>query len=183
MSRIGKNPIVISNKIFLSLKNNILFVKGPLGNLSKNIPDNISIKIENNFLYVIVSSENNNKRNKSFHGLYRSLIYNMFIGVLYGFKKKLELVGVGYRAVNKGQILELNLGYSHNIVLKLPKEINVKIINLKANNPLIILKSHDKQLLGIIAAKIRSFRVPEPYKGKGIKYLDEFIRRKQGKSA
>ncbi|WP_185857123.1 50S ribosomal protein L6 [Blattabacterium cuenoti] len=181
MSRIGKKPILIPKDVNLQIINNEIFVKGFLGNLSKKIPKGFQFNLNQNQLLIIRDEEN--KKSKSLHGLYHVLIKNMIIGVSKGFQKKLELIGVGYRVSYSGDILDLNLGFSHNIMMQLPEEINVEIQSEKGKNPIIILKSYDKQLLGIIAAKIRSFRVPEPYKGKGIRYFGEKVIRKAGKSA
>lgn len=182
MSRIGVVPVDIPEGVSVFLKRKTILIKGPLGELSQNIYINIiNIEIKNNKIYLYNLS--NKKEYKSLHGLYRSLIFNMIVGVKNGFVKKLELVGIGYRATNNGNILELNLGYSHNIIIKTPNEINIETKNEKGKNTIIILKSFDKQLLGIIASKIRSLRKPEPYKGKGIRYLNEILRRKTGKSA
>lgn len=180
MSRIGKNPIIIPNlvNIFLCEKN--ITIKGPLGILNQKKNKFIDIKIDNKKIYI--DRIYNNKKCKSLHGLYRSLINNMIIGVTSGFSTTLEVVGIGYRASNQENILDLNIGYSHNIIIVFPKEINVTTKSEKGNNPLIILRSNDKQLLGLVASKIRSLRKPEPYKGKGIRYLGETIRRKTGKS-
>lgn len=181
MSRIGKTSISIPNEVNLILKKNYLSVKGPLGKLLQEINKNIKIIISGNKLSVERIS--NQKKNKSLHGLYRALINNMILGVTKGFVKKLELVGIGYRVSNIGKLLELNLGFSHNIIIEMPDEIEIKTISEKGKNPLIILTSYNKELLGIISAKIRSLRKPEPYKGKGVKYLEEIIQRKTGKSA
>ncbi|BBA17305.1 50S ribosomal protein L6 [Blattabacterium cuenoti] len=181
MSRIGKKPIFIPKNVNLKIVDNEIFVKGFLGSLSQKISKNFQLNLYQNKLLITRNQEN--KKSKSLHGLYHVLINNMIMGVSKGFQKKLELVGIGYKAYYNGEILDLNLGFSHNIMMKLPKEINVEIQSEKGKNPFIILKSYDKQLLGIIAAKIRTFRVPEPYKGKGIRYFGEEIRRKAGKSA
>jgi large subunit ribosomal protein L6 len=156
-------------------------VKGPLGTLSQKLDKEIRVEVENNHL--TVSRPNDEKRTKSLHGLYRSLIDNMVVGVSSGYKKELELVGVGYRAEAKGQQLELSLGYSHDIIIEMPGEVAVETKTEKRSNPVITLKSIDKQLIGHVAAKIRSLRPPEPYKGKGIKFVGEQLRRKAGKSA
>lgn len=181
MSRTGKNPIFIPQGVIVDLKDKYIMVTGPLGRLSQNIYGNIYLEILNEKLFVHRTT--NKKKDRSLHGLYRSLIYNMIIGVNKGFIKKLELIGIGYRVLHKDQILELNLGFSHNIIMQCPPEIKIEVKVEKGKNSLIFLKSFDKQLLGLIAAKIRSFRKPEPYKGKGIRYLGENIRRKDGKSA
>lgn len=182
MSRIGKLPIEIPGGVTVSVsEGNLVTVKGPLGVLTQQVDPEIDVKVEGNQINVERPSED--KNHKSLHGLYRSLVNNMIIGVSKGFEIKLELVGVGYRAENQGQILDLVLGYSHHIYLQLPSEIKVEAVTDKRSNPIVTLKSHDKQLLGQVAAKIRSFRMPEPYKGKGIKFVGEIIRRKAGKSA
>lgn len=182
MSRIGKLPISIPDaKVSVEIKDNIVRVKGPLGELHQQISPGIYVDVHQNELFVKRSSES--KQDIAMHGLYRSLINNMILGVHQGFVKELELVGVGYRATAMGQRLEMTLGFSHNIILELPSEITLEAKAEKGKNPLIVLKSHDKQLLGMVAAKIRSFRKPEPYKGKGVRYVGEDIRRKAGKSA
>ena len=180
MSRIGKNPIEIPAGITINISNNVVTVKGKLGQLSQDYSD-IDIKIVDNKVIVERSSDHKDQRAK--HGLYRSLISNMIQGVSDGFTKSLELVGVGYRASNQGQKLDLALGYSHNIVLEVAKEVTVETISEKGKNPIVKLTSFDKQLLGQVAAKIRGFRSPEPYKGKGVKFVGEVLRRKAGKSA
>ena len=182
MSRIGKLPIEIPGGVNISIADdNTVTVKGPLGELSQKVDPEIDVKVEGN--QVIVNRPSDSKKHRSLHGLYRSLINNMVGGVSKGFEIKLELVGVGYRAENQGQLLDLVLGYSHHIYLQLPPEVKVEAVTDKRSNPTVTLKSYDKQLLGHIAAKIRSFRMPEPYKGKGIKFNGEVIRRKAGKSA
>lgn len=181
MSRIGSLPIVIPEEVEVAVgKNHLVTVKGPLGELDQDINSCISVKIEEDNL--IVSRRSNQKRDKAFHGLYRSLLANMVEGVSKGFVKELELVGVGYRASNQGQLLELSVGYSHNIIFEVPQEIKVVTTTERGKPPRITLTSYDKQLLGHIASKIRSLRKPEPYKGKGIKYTDEILRRKAGKT-
>jgi len=182
MSRIGKMPIVLPNGVTVSVSSeNIISVKGPLGELHQQVDPAIILGIEENT--ITVSRQNDDKDQRAKHGLYRSLIANMAKGVSEGFTTEQELVGVGYRAANTGQMLELSLGYSHNITFELPSEIQVETKTERGKNPLIILKSTDKQLLGMVAAKIRSLRKPEPYKGKGIKFVGEVLRRKAGKSA
>ncbi len=182
MSRIGKLPIVIPEKVTITVgKDNIVVVKGPLGELSQKVDSDMKVAVEANELVITRPTEQ--KRHKSLHGLYRSLIQNMVTGVSTGYTIKQELVGVGYRAEAKGQLLEMSLGFSHDIVMALPKEIKVETVTEKRANPIITLKSHDKQLIGQVAAKIRSLRAPEPYKGKGIKFVGEELRRKAGKSA
>jgi len=181
MSRIGKLPINIPAGVTVNSVNNVVTVKGPKGTLTQDIHPNITVSVDGNTC--IVSRPDDEKVNRSMHGLYRSLIQNMVIGVSEGYQKKLELVGVGYRVSNQGQVLELALGYTHNIFLGLPAEIKVETKNERNQNPLIILESADKQLIGQVCAKIRSFRKPEPYKGKGVRFVGEVIRRKAGKSA
>ncbi|WP_185882250.1 50S ribosomal protein L6 [Blattabacterium cuenoti] len=182
MSKIGNLPILIPNNVNITINNNQINIFGKFGNLSQIISKYIRVKIKNNFLFLTRIKED--KESKSLHGLYRVLINNMIIGVQYKFIKKLELVGIGYR-VSKifNNLLEFNVGYSHNIILEVPKEINIEIKIEKGKNPILILKSINKQLLGQVASKIRSFRKPEPYKGKGIRYVNEYIRKKAGKSA
>ncbi len=180
MSRIGKNPITIPAGVTVEVKDAVVTVKGKLGELSQEFSD-VTVKVENDQVVVERSSDNKNERAK--HGLYRALINNMVMGVSEGFSKELELVGVGYRASNQGQKLDLALGFSHNIVLEIVPEVKVETVSEKGKNPLVKLTSFDKQLLGQVAAKIRSFRKPEPYKGKGVKFVGEEIRRKAGKSA
>ncbi|NOY37563.1 MAG: 50S ribosomal protein L6 [Chlorobi bacterium] len=181
MSRIGKLPIPLPQGVTIEVKDHTVFVKGPLGELSQDIDPDITVGIKDG--QVIVSRPTDQKRHKAMHGLYRSLINNMVEGVSRGFEIQLELVGVGFRAESKGQQLEMNLGYSHDIVFELPQEIKVETKTERRSNPIVTLKSHDKQLLGHVAAKIRSLRKPEPYKGKGIRFVGEQIRRKAGKAA
>jgi large subunit ribosomal protein L6 len=182
MSRIGKLPVNLPSNVTISVDDsNMVSVKGPLGTLSQKLDRDIRIEVENN--EIIVSRPSDEKRLKSLHGLYRALIANMVVGVTTGYKKELELVGVGYRAEANGQRLEMSLGYSHDIVIELPQEIKVETKTEKRSNPVITLSSIDKQLIGHVAAKIRSLRPPEPYKGKGIKFVGEQLRRKAGKSA
>lgn len=181
MSRIGKSPIAIPAGVTVQVKENTVTVKGPKGELSQDINPDIEVKVEDG--HVIVTRPDDERQHRAMHGLYRALIHNMVVGVSEGYKKEMELVGVGYRATASGQILELALGYSHAIFIKLPKEIKVEAKSERNKNPLIILESDDKQLLGQVCAKIRSLRKPEPYKGKGIKFVGEVIRRKSGKSA
>jgi len=180
MSRIGKNPVTIVDGVTVEVNGNIVTVKGKKGQLTQEFSD-VSVKVEDG--QVIVERFSDHKDERSKHGLYRSLINNMIIGVSEGFTKQLELVGVGYRASNQGQKLDLALGYSHNIVLEVVPEVTVETVSEKGKNPIVKLTSHDKQLLGQIAAKIRGFRKPEPYKGKGVKFVGEVLRRKAGKSA
>lgn len=182
MSRIGKAPIEIPGGVEITVdKSNIVKVKGPKGELTQQINSDLSVAIEDSTLSVKRPTEQ--KRHKSMHGLYRSLISNMVEGVTNGFTKELELVGVGYRAGNTGQLLELSVGYSHPIFFAIPDEVKVETKMEKGKNPVVILQSIDKQLLGQVAAKIRAFRKPEPYKGKGIKFVGEVLRRKAGKTS
>lgn len=180
MSRIGKNPIAIPAGVTVELKNSVVTVKGKLGQLSQEVTD-VTVKVEDGQVLVERSSDDKVQRAK--HGLYRALINNMIVGVSEGFTKELELVGVGYRASNQGQKLDLALGFSHNIVLEVAPEVKLETVSEKGKNPIVKLTSHDKQLLGQISAKIRGFRKPEPYKGKGVKFVGEELRRKAGKSA
>ncbi len=182
MSRIGKLPIEIPAGVTIDISSeNIVTVKGKLGELSQQVDQDIEVKVEEGQL--TVSRPTDQKRHRAMHGLYRSLIKNMVVGVSEGYEIKLELVGVGYRAENKGQLLDLVLGYSHHTYLELPKEVQVEALTDKRSNPTVTLKSCDKQLIGQVAAKIRSLRAPEPYKGKGVKFVGEQLRRKAGKSA
>ena len=181
MSRIGKNPVSISQGVDVNIKDNIVTVKGKLGELTQTISKGITIKIEDGIITLDRASDS--KNHKAQHGLMRALINNMIEGVSKGWTKDLELVGVGYRASNQGQKLDLALGFSHNIVLEIAPEVKVETVSEKGKNPIIKLSSFDKQLVGQIAAKIRSFRAPEPYKGKGVKFVGEILRRKAGKSA
>ncbi len=181
MSRIGKAIINIPAGITITQNEGVVTVKGPKGELSQELTGGITL--EQNDGELQLSRPSDDKQHKALHGLYRALIHNMIVGTGEGFQKKLELVGVGYRASHSGQKLELALGFSHGIVLELPEEITVNTETEKGKNPIITLTSHDKQLLGMVAAKIRSFRKPEPYKGKGVKFVGEIIRRKAGKSA
>ncbi len=180
MSRIGKNPVVITEGVTVDVKDGVVVVKGKLGELTQEIKD-ITVKVEDGKVVLERSSEL--KDHKAKHGLYRALIANMIEGVSKGYAKELELVGVGYRASNQGQKLELALGFSHNIVMSIAPEVKIETISDKGKNPIIKLTSSDKQLVGQVAAKIRSYRKPEPYKGKGIKFVGEVLRRKAGKSA
>ena len=180
MSRVGKNPITIPEGVTVTINDDIISIKGKLGELHQKF-SNVSFKVDSNILTVERSSDNKDHRAK--HGLYRALVYNMIQGVTYGWTKELELVGVGYRASNQGNKLDLALGFSHNIVLDIAPEVKVETISEKGKNPIVKLTSYDKQLVGQVAAKIRGFRKPEPYKGKGIKFVGEQIRRKAGKSA
>ena len=181
MSRIGKHPISIPAGVTVSVKDGVVTVKGAKGELTQSVDARIEVAVED--AQVVVRRHSDERQERSLHGLYRALIHNMIVGVSEGFSKTLELVGVGYRASNQGQILELSLGFTHNIFLQLPKEINLETKTERNKNPLIILSSADKQLLGQVCSKIRSFRMPEPYKGKGIRFEGEVVRRKSGKSA
>ena len=181
MSRIGKAIIEVPAGITVSQKDNVVTVKGPKGELSQELTGGISFSEEDGVLTFTRPSDS--KEHKALHGLYRALVNNMIVGTSTGFTKQLELVGVGYRASHNGQRLELALGFSHAIVLELPKEVTLDTLTEKGKNPIITLSSYDNQLLGMVAAKIRSFRKPEPYKGKGVKFVGEIIRRKAGKSA
>ena len=185
MSRIGKLPVNIPAGVTVTLKDDVVTVKGPKGELSQYVNPAIAVSVENGQVHF---TENENmmqddpKQRHAYHGLYRALVHNMVVGVSEGYKKELELVGVGYRASNNGNIMELSLGYTHSIFIQMPPEIKVETKSERNKNPLIILESCDKQLLGQVCSKIRSFRKPEPYKGKGIKFVGEEIRRKSGKS-
>ena len=181
MSRIGKLPIQVPAGVTVTIKDSVVTVKGPKGELVQSVNPAIQVSIEAGVITLTRPTES--KEHRAMHGLYRSLINNMVLGVSDGYKKELELVDVGYRVSNAGQLLDLSLGYTHNIFLQLPAEIKVETKSERNKNPLIILESADKQLLGQVCAKIRSFRMPEPYKGKGIKFVGEEIRRKSGKSA
>ena len=181
MSRIGKNPVSIPQGVDVNINENIVTVKGKLGELSQSISNGITIKIEDS--QVVLDRASESKDHKAQHGLMRALVNNMIIGVTEGWTKDLQLVGVGYRASNQGQKLDLALGFSHNIVLDVAPEVKVETISEKGKDPIIKLTSFDKQLVGQVAAKIRSFRAPEPYKGKGVKFVGEILRRKAGKSA
>ena len=182
MSRIGKLPIHIPQGVTVAVSpDNTVTVKGPKGQLSQQVSADLTVTVEENEVHVARHTED--KEHKAQHGLYRALLHNMVVGVSEGYVKKLELVGVGFRASNQGNLIEFALGYTHNIFLQLPKEIKVETKSERNQNPLIILESCDKQLLGQVCAKIRSFRMPEPYKGKGIRYQGEYVRRKEGKKA
>ena len=186
MSRIGKLPVSIPAGVTVTFKDDVVTVKGPKGEMSQYVNPAITVSIEDGHIHF---TENENmmqddpKQRHAYHGLYRALVHNMVVGVSEGYKKEMELVGVGYRASNNGNIMELSLGYTHNIFIQMPPEIKVETKSERNKNPLIILESCDKQLLGQVCSKIRSFRKPEPYKGKGIKFVGEEIRRKSGKSA
>jgi len=181
MSRIGKLPINVPAGVTISVQDTLVTVKGPKGVLTQEVDPNITVTIEDGICHV--TRHDDEKQNRAFHGLYRSLIHNMVIGVSEGYKKTMELVGVGYRVSNQGQVLEFALGYTHNIFLSLPDIIKIETKSERNQNPIVILESCDKQLIGQVCAKIRSFRKPEPYKGKGVKFAGEVLRRKAGKSA
>jgi large subunit ribosomal protein L6 len=182
MSRIGKLPVNLPKGVTLNVSDtNVVSVKGPLGELSQTIDKDIKVEVVGN--EILVSRPSDSKNHKSLHGLYRALINNMVIGVSQGYKKELELVGVGYRAEAKGQNLEMSLGFSHEVLIQLPNEVKVETKTERRANPIITLTCIDKQLMGHVVAKIRSLRPPEPYKGKGIKFVGESLRRKAGKSA
>ena len=182
MSRIGKLPITIPSGVTITVSDkNLVTVKGSKGQLSQQVDPDIIIKVENNEM--LVQRPTDQQRHRSMHGLYRSLLFNMVKGVSEGFTVNQELVGVGYKATATGQVLELSLGYSHNFIFELPAEISVSAVTERGKNPIITMVSHDKQLIGQVAAKIRSLRKPEPYKGKGIKFVGEVLKRKAGKSA
>ena len=185
MSRIGKLPINIPAGVTVTCQDNVVSVKGPKGELSQAVDHSILVTIENGEITFAIdeNSEVEQKQKQAYHGLYRALVNNMVVGVSEGYKKEMELVGVGYRVSNQGNLIEFNLGYTHAIFLQLPKEIKVETKSERNKNPYICLESCDKQLLGLVCAKIRSFRKPEPYKGKGILFVGEQIRRKSGKSA
>jgi large subunit ribosomal protein L6 len=182
MSRIGKKPIAVPNGVTVTVSPaNEITVKGPKGELKETLDRDIKVEVVNN--EILVTRPTDQIRHRALHGLYRSLVSNMVVGVTTGFKKDLELVGVGYRAAVSGQQIDMALGFSHNIIFDLPKEIKASATAEKGKNPMISLESIDKQLLGQVAAKIRSLRKPEPYKGKGVRYSDEIVRRKAGKAA
>jgi large subunit ribosomal protein L6 len=185
MSRIGKLPISIPSGVTVTLNDGVVNVKGPKGELSQKVDKSIIVKIEEGHVVLSVDENSpvNYKQKNAFHGLYRSLIHNMVVGVSEGYTKVLELVGVGYRVSNQGNLIEFALGYTHPIFIQLPKEVKVETKSERNQNPIITLESCDKELLGLICAKIRSFRMPEPYKGKGILFKGEVIRRKSGKTA
>ncbi|MBR5392924.1 MAG: 50S ribosomal protein L6 [Prevotella sp.] len=185
MSRIGKLPIVIPAGVTVDYKDGVVSVKGPKGELSQKVDSSIIVKIEDGRMTFEIDEKSpvNVKQKQAFHGLYRALVNNMVVGVSEGYKKELELVGVGYRVSNQGNLIEFSLGYTHPIFIQLPQEVKVETKSERNQNPQIILESCNKELLGLICAKIRSFRMPEPYKGKGILFKGEVIRRKSGKSA
>ena len=182
MSRIGKLPVNLPAGVTVNISDtNMVSVKGPLGELTQTVDKDLKVEVVGNEIHLSRPSES--KSHKSLHGLYRALLHNMVVGVSEGYKKELELVGVGYRAEAKGQNLEMSLGFSHEVILQLPDEVKVETKTERRANPIITLKCIDKQLIGHVAAKIRSLRPPEPYKGKGIKFVGEQLRRKAGKSA
>lgn len=181
MSRIGNAPVTVTSGVEIKIEKDSISVKGPKGELTQDIDPSVTIKQDGDKISFSRTSDHKDVRAK--HGLYRALVYNMIEGVSKGYSKKLEFHGVGYRAIAKGQLLEMVIGYSHAVIIELPKEIKLTAETAKGKPPVVTLESHDKQLLGLAAAKIRSLRKPEPYKGKGIRYSDEFIRRKAGKSA
>ena len=181
MSRIGKNPITVPSGVELSIQGNVVSVKGPKGELTQEVDEVISMEYADNVL--TMSRPNDDKEVRSKHGLYRALVQNMVTGVSEGYKVQLQMVGVGFRAAAQGQQLNLSVGYSHPIIIELPNEVKLDAEPKKGEAPLVTLSSHDKQLLGTVAAKIRSLRKIEPYKGKGVRFLGEQIRRKAGKTA
>lgn len=185
MSRIGKLPISIPSGVTVNYNDSVVTVKGPKGELSQKVDPSIVVKISDGSITFEVDEDSpvNYKQKQAFHGLYRSLVHNMVVGVSEGYKKVLELVGVGYRVSNTGNLIEFSLGYTHPIFIQLPNEVKVESKSERNQNPILILESCDKALLGLICAKIRSFRMPEPYKGKGILFQGEVIRRKSGKTA
>ena len=182
MSRIGKQPVVVPSGVTVTVsKDNQLIVKGPKGELKQSVDRDITIEVKDG--QVLFSRPTDQIRHRAMHGLYRALVENMVKGVTEGFKKNLELVGVGFKASNQGNLLDLSLGFSHNIIFEIPKELSVKTAQEKGDNPKIYLEGIDKQLIGQVAAKLRGLRKPEPYKGKGVKYVGEVVRRKAGKAA
>ena len=182
MSRIGKNPVTITDGVNISVSpENVVTVKGPKGELKQAVDRDIKVEVKDGKVEFVRPTDQ--IRHRAMHGLYRSLVNNMVKGVTEGYSKKLELVGVGFKAANQGNVLDLALGYSHNIIFEIPKELKVTTSQEKGKNPMILLESNDKQLLGQVAAKIRSLRKPEPYKGKGVKFEGEVLRRKAGKAA
>jgi len=183
ISRIGKIPISIPLGANLEIKNHTIIVSGPLGELSQRISSRLQLEVKKNNQEIKLKIFTSSKDDRSLHGLYRSLIHNMIVGVTQGFTKELELVGVGYKILIQGQRLEITLGFSHNIIMETPMEIKMETKSEKGKNSIVILKSHNKQLLGMVAAKIRSFRKPDVYQGKGIRYVGEEVRKKVGKSA
>ena len=184
MSRIGKAPISLPQGVSVTVaSNNLVTVKGPKGEISRMVDPDITVQVDKETNHMLVQRPTDQKRHRALHGLYRALIHNMVVGVSEGFKKTMEIVGVGYKATVNGQIIDLSLGFSHNLFLELPKEVKASATAEKGKNPTLTLESYDKELLGMVCAKIRSYRKPEPYKGKGIKFEGEVLRRKAGKSA
>lgn len=182
MSRIGKQPVSVPSGVTVSVgKDNVLTVKGPKGELKQNIDRDITVEVKDN--QVIINRPTDQIRHRALHGLYRSLVSNLVKGVTDGYTRKLELIGVGFKATNQGNVLDLALGYSHNIIFEIPKELKVVTAQEKGQNPMITLEGIDKQLIGQVAAKLRSLRKPEPYKGKGVRYVGEVVRKKAGKAA
>ncbi len=182
MSRIGKKPIAVPSGVTVTVgKDNVVTVKGPKGELKESIDRDITVEVKDN--EVIFTRPTDQIRHRAMHGLYRALVANMFKGVTEGYKKNLELIGVGFKAANQGNVLDLTLGYSHNIIFEVPKELKVTTTQEKGQNPTIYLEGIDKQLIGQVAAKLRSLRKPEPYKGKGVRYVGEVVRKKAGKAA
>jgi len=182
MSRIGKQPVVVPSGVTVTVnKDNQLIVKGPKGELKQEVDRDITIEIKDG--QVIFNRPTDQIRHRALHGLYRSLISNMVVGVTEGYKKNLELIGVGFKATSQGNVLDLSLGYSHNIIFEVPKELKVVTQQEKGQNPIITLEGIDKQLIGQVAAKLRGLRKPEPYKGKGVRYVGEIVRKKAGKAA
>lgn len=183
MSRIGKRPIFIPLDATLEIKNHTIIVSGPLGSLSQRLSSRLQLEVKKNNQEINLKIFTSGKDDRSFHGLYRALIHNMLIGVTQGFTKELEIIGVGYRVSIQGQRLEITLGFSHNLIMETPGELKMETKSEKGKNTKVILKSHNKQLLGLVAAKIRSFRKPDAFQGKGIRYFGEQVRKKVGKSA
>ena len=184
MSRIGKAPISLPQGVSVTVaSNNLVTVKGPKGEISRMVDPDITVQVDKETNHILVQRPTDQKRHRALHGLYRALIHNMVVGVSEGFKKTMEIVGVGYKATVNGQIIDLSLGFSHNLFLELPKEVKASATAEKGKKPTLTLESFDKELLGMVCAKIRSYRKPEPYKGKGIKFEGEVLRRKAGKSA
>ena len=181
MSRIGNSPITINEGVTATLEGNVVSVKGKLGELSQEIDTAVTVKIDGNI--ITLSRKSDNKDHRSLHGLYRALIANMIDGVTNGFSKKLEFRGVGYRAAVAGNVLDISAGYSHNVVFEIPSELNVTAEPVKGKAPVVTVSGVDKQLVGAYAARVRAERKPEPYKGKGIRYVDEYVRKKAGKTA
>ena len=182
MSRIGKQPVAVSNGVTVTISDkNLITVKGPMGELKQSVDPDITVAVKDG--NIELTRPTDQIRHRAMHGLYRSLISNMMKGVTEGYKKKMELVGVGFKASSQGNLLDLSLGYSHNILFEIPKELKISTAQEKGQNPMIMLESIDKQLLGQVCAKIRSLRKPEPYKGKGVKFAGEVLRRKAGKAA